>query len=413
MEPFGIDSGDVPPLSQQSSLRTLADRFASRASQPLTASFSQQMSFPEGAPEDIGKQLTRQLTQMMNSGAANAYTDESPRGEEHSPLVYYLGARLLRSGLLTQVTALSLQILFFLLFGGNGWFNANIFAAPDALKGASVYVHLSAFLEVAFLLGVIQVAAFQVLVADSSKWTVGFRSGSKILACAVSLDVASAALRVASSLHFCRFVSARWLGRNMQLRGEWTLSYLGGTLQGLSLFSYGLGFAALELYHDKGTKDEYAWGMLFLYPLAAIAKLSSIYLSVTSLSPLLQLAALVLAYVWADTFEPQLERWSPELHTRRLDENILPNPREGAPGGPITEGETYTYTAVPTMTENAASGAPMGAHSRDITSRTRPFETLNTLTSSGSVLDGLPTTYDYDVLQQQVRSHMEQQQQQQ
>lgn len=49
------------------------------------------------------------------------------------------------------------------------------------------------------------------------------------------------------------------------------MSYLGGTLQGLSLLSYGFAFAALELYHDKGTEDAYAWTMLLLFPLAGAA----------------------------------------------------------------------------------------------------------------------------------------------
>ena len=165
-----MDGGDVPrPSSSRGAGRPLREQLLSRPSRPITAAFSHEIPFHEDPTEDLGRQLTRQLTHMMNSGAATEYTDESPRGEEHSPLVYYLGSRLLRSGLLTQVLVLSLQILFFLLFGGHGWFNGNIFAAPDALKGASIYTTLSAFLDVAFLIGVIQVAAFQVLIADSSK----------------------------------------------------------------------------------------------------------------------------------------------------------------------------------------------------------------------------------------------------
>lgn len=54
------------------------------------------------------------------------------------------------------------------------------------------------------------------------------------------------------------------------MSGEWSLSYLGGTLQGLALLSYGFAFAAIELYHDRGTDDRFAWAMLLLYPLAGI-----------------------------------------------------------------------------------------------------------------------------------------------
>ncbi|KAL8450626.1 hypothetical protein Emed_002498 [Eimeria media] len=471
MEAFGIGEETTPAFSARSSPRSgafRAGRFGSQlSSSPLTTALTQQLSFadPAASPGDLGRQLTRQLTHMMNRGADAEYTDESPRGEEHSPLVYYLGARLLRSGLLTQAFALGLQIVIFLLFGGNGWFNANPFAAPDSLKGAAVYVHLSAFLEVAYLLGVVQVAAFQVLIADNSKFTLGFRSGSKLLACAVSLDVAAAALRVAASLHFCRFVSARWLGRNMQLSGEWCLSYLGATLQGLALLSYGLAFAALELYHDKGVGDNHAWAMLVLYPLAGIAtakaataieteaaralakaattdaaaasttdraataragKPLSIYLSLTSLSPLLLLASLVVAYRWAQAFEPLLERWSPELHARRLDDSILPNPRtvalageEGAPQA----GERYTYAAIPAAAAEGDNAALAGAATA--TGAAASFPALSSRASfaragisfergaSAASSALLPTTYDYDVLQQQIREHEQAQRQQQ
>ncbi|KAL8428639.1 hypothetical protein ACSSS7_007112 [Eimeria intestinalis] len=432
MEAFGIGEETPPPFSSRTSPGNGAFRaprsFSSQLSGPLTTALTQQLSFADSsaAPGDLGRQLTRQLTQMMNRGADAEYTDESPRGEEHSPLVYYLGARLLRSGLITQAFALALQILIFLVFGGKGWFNANPFAAPDVLKGAAVYVHLSAFLEVAFLIGVIQVAAFQVLIADNSKFTLGFRSGSKLLACAVSLDLAAAALRVAASLHFCRFVSARWLGRNMQLSGEWCLSYLGATLQGLALLSYGLAFAALELYHDKGVGDNHAWAMLVLYPLAGIAKLSSIYLSLTSLSPLLLLASLLAAYRWAQAFEPLLERWSPELHARRLDDSILPNPRTVAFGGEEgapQAGERYTYAAIPAAAAQGDSAAAAGAAAAGL-GAAASFPVLGSRNSfaragisfergASAASSGLPTTYDYQVLQQQVREHEQAQTQQQ
>ncbi|KAL8272647.1 hypothetical protein Esti_003435 [Eimeria stiedai] len=426
MEAFGIGEETTPAFSARSSPRSAGFtgvQFGSQLSGPLTTALTQQLSFAESAatPGDLGRQLTRQLTRMMNRGADAEYTDESPRGEEHSPLVYYLGARLLRSGLLTQAFALAMQILIFLVFGGNGWFNANPFAAPDALKGAAVYVHLSAFLEVAFLVGVVQVAAFQVLIADNSKFTLGFRSGSKLLACAVSLDVAAAALRVAASLHFCRFVSARWLGRNMQLSGEWCLSYLGATLQGLALLSYGLAFAALELYHDKGVGDNHAWAMLVLYPFAGIAKLGSIYLSLTSLSPLLLLASLLAAYRWARAFEPLLERWSPELHARRLDDSILPNPRTVAYAGEegvAQAGERYTYAAIPAAGAEGDSAAAAGAAAPGAAS----FQALSSRASfaragvsfergASAASSLLPTTYDYEVLQQQIREHEQAQRQ--
>lgn len=168
MEALGIDShGGVLPAADSS--RGLSRAFQSQASRPLAAGLSQQGSQADFSAGDLGRQLTQQLTHLMNSDLALEVKDDSPRGGEHSPLVYYLGARLLRSGLLVQLLSLGLQIILYLLFGGNGWFDANLFAAPDALKAATVYVHFSAFLEIAFLLGVVQVAAFQVLIADNSK----------------------------------------------------------------------------------------------------------------------------------------------------------------------------------------------------------------------------------------------------
>lgn len=371
MEPFGFDGGDLsPPASTPS--RSLAERFASRASQPLTSQYTSRASMkPPSSPEELGRQLTRQLTQMMNSTEAAVYTDESPRGEQHTPLVYLLGSRLLRSGLMVQTLALAAHLAVYVMLGGGGWPPTNLFNTPEVIRKSQVYLQLSAFLEIMFLIGVVQVAAFQILIADSSKWTVGFRSGSKLLSVAVSLDLCAAALRVAMRFHYMHFVCARWLGRNLELRGEWCLLYLGDSLQGVALCLFGFAFAALETFHDKGTNERWAWGLLAGFTLAGVTKLICLFHPLTSLSPLLLLGALAAAQRWAEGFEPLLERWSPQMHSRRIEDCILPNPRpEGAPEGPPKPGEAYTYAAIP------AAAAATGS-SRD--SKDTPLSTTRSL----------------------------------
>lgn len=194
---MGIEGDETLPLQQQyASLGGKMDRSNPSflyGSQPLS-SFSREYKLGsqphEGASSkdamslhsssfDLGRQLTTQLTRALNEGGdglggmmrARESPDigESPRGEEHSPLVYFLSARLLRCGTILQMSCLSLMCLFFIGFGGRGLFVFDEFAGPESVRMSNAFHLLTCILMVGYLIGTIHLALFQIFIADSSK----------------------------------------------------------------------------------------------------------------------------------------------------------------------------------------------------------------------------------------------------
>ncbi|CBZ51373.1 conserved hypothetical protein [Neospora caninum Liverpool] len=377
------------------------------------------MRSPGSGSFDFGQQLTRQLTQAINENLRPpTEIDDTPRGEHHSPFIYFFTSALLRIGSSLQAACLLFMCLFYLAFGGGGLFVFDEFAGPESVRMSDAFHLITSILMIGYLMGTFGIALFQLFVADSSKWTRGFRAGSKTLSCAVTLDAVSGCLRVVQYIHAYLFSSVQWWAKYQRTQSDWGLYHFSSTLHAFALVMYGVGFFLLESYHDQGTYEEYAWSMLGLYTTAGLAELFMVYTGYGAFFTLLLVAALIVTVNWAFQFEPLLEKWSPDLHSRNLNENMLP----------FCDVGTESEASAP-VTHQATSGTLAYGPTRYLT-RELPVDDASSLHRSASVLSGhrtagysesgavgvplstfsssvpgvneMPTAYDYSALHQQI-----------
>ncbi|KEP60061.1 UNVERIFIED_CONTAM: multi-pass transmembrane protein [Hammondia hammondi] len=346
------------------------------------------------------------MSSTMGGAAPAVFVDEdaepSPRGEEHTPIIHFLTTKLLRFSLSLKSVSMALMCIFFLAFGGRWVFTFH--AYPDMSNG----FHLSmVVLMTIYLIGTLFLALFQAFVADDSKWTKGFRTGSKILSAAVTLDGLAAMLRLVQYLYLYNYLSVVWWTKFNVSKSEWILFTVSNVLDGLSLLSYGWAFFYMEVYHDEGTYEELAWGMFGLFSLSGVLMILMVFAGFGAVFMLLTVAgAYATACYWAYLFEPLLDKWSPELHCRDINTDIMP-----------TEGSQQAVTcASATGTgyygTNQTIGSAPGAVYQPLQAGLSP-DALGRMGSVGNYVaqpEGgmeIPTQYDYSQLQQQVSREVE------
>ncbi|PFH37537.1 multi-pass transmembrane protein [Besnoitia besnoiti] len=355
--------------------------------------------------------LMGQHTMGSIAAPAPVYTGEeenlepSPRGEEHTPIIHFLTTKLLRFSLSLKSVSMALMCIFFLAFGGRWVFTFH--AYPDMSNG----FHLSMVVLMSiYLIGTIFLALFQAFVADDSKWTKGFRTGSKILSAAVTLDILAAMLRLVQYLYLYHYLSVVWWTKFNVSKSEWILFTVSNVMDGLSLFSYGWAFFYMEVYHDEGTYEELAWGMFGLFSVSGIIMILMVFAGFGAVFMLLTVAgAYATACYWAYLFEPLLDKWSPELHCRDINTDIMPT--EGVPAAGQAAAGT-DYYAGQTMSPHGSAYQPLqtagsvGTLGR-IGSQTGGGGTMSGYGSQLSGEENIPTHYDYSQLQQQVSRDVE------
>ncbi|KFG59042.1 glideosome-associated protein with multiple-membrane spans GAPM2B [Toxoplasma gondii RUB] len=413
MYSLGVEGDETLPVQQA---------FVSSASMEgyNRAPTGQNSTGPQGSGSfDFGEQLTKQLTRSINENLRPpANFDETPRGENHSPFIYFFTSALLRTGSCLQAACLLLMCLFYVGFGGGGLFVFDEFAGPESVRMSDAFHLITAILMIGYLIGTFAIALFQLFVADSSKWTRGFRSGSKTISCAVTLDVVSGCLRVTQYIHAYFFSSVQWWAKYQRTQSDWGLYHFSSTLHAFALVTYGVGFFLMESYHDQGTYEEYAWSMLGLYTTAGLAELFMVYTGYGAFFTLLLVAALMVTVSWAFQFEPLLEKWSPDLHSRNLNENMLPFDKVGnnsETSGPYTHQATMGTAAygsgrcltgefrVEEMPSMQRSASVLGRQQTGGISESAVVGVpLSTFSTSMPGANEMPTTYDYSTLQQQI-----------
>ena len=107
------------------------------------------------------------------------------------------------------------------------------------------------------------------------RWTKGFRTGSKILSAAVTLDILAVLLRLGEYLYLFKSLTTLWWSRFNITKSEWGVFAAANLLDSISLLSYGLALFYIECYHDEGTQEELAWLMLSLFSLSGLCSKSS------------------------------------------------------------------------------------------------------------------------------------------
>lgn len=326
----------------------------------------------------------------------------SPRGESHTPFIGYFSSHLLRTGFFLQCVSLILMFIFYWAFGGNGIFVFDLYAGPECVKVSSAFHLIISILMAIYLLGTLYIAMFQVFVADNSKWCRGFRAGSKLLSAAVTLDLLSSILRLVQYLYAYFYMSMRWWARYQQTKSDWTLLHFGSIVHSFALFIYGAAFFYMEAYHDEGTYEELAWSNLTLFKLAGLAELLMVFSGFGAFFSILLLGAVISATIWAFSFEPLLEKWSPELHSRDINADVLPEVKMD--DGNYQEENGYGgYNPNP---EHEGYGEEMVAQNMNMNDGYHDNSNVYEQ-NMYSPNDGIPTTYDYSQIKGQVQQNAE------
>ncbi|KAF8822760.1 multi-pass transmembrane protein [Cardiosporidium cionae] len=330
---------------------------------------------------NYGVEGDESLIQQQNYQQKMDFADDemgvSPRGEDHTAMITYFSSSLLRTGFTLQAGSLFFMLVFYIAFGGYGVFIFDIYASPESVRISSAFHLIVSILMAIYLLGVLYIGFFQVFVADNSKWSRGFRAGSKSLSAAVALDLISSSLRFIQYLYAYFFMEIKWWARYQQTKAEWALFQFGSILNVVALLLYGAALFYMEAYHDEGTHEETAWTNLLLFSLAGFAELLMIFSGYGAFFSLFLLGAVISAAVWSYSFEPLIEKWSPSLHSRDINSDVMP---ENTTAESIDkQDEMYAAQAIPA-----------------------PFATGG---FSGDT--DIPTSFDYSHLNKQVQQDVE------
>ncbi|KAL8451039.1 hypothetical protein Emag_002912 [Eimeria magna] len=310
--------------------------------------------------------------------------EPSPRGEEHTPLIAFLTTKLLRMSFTLKALSMAMMCLFFLGFGGRWVFTFH--SHPDMSNG----FHLSmAVLMLIQLAGTLGLCLFQSFIADDSK------TGSKILSAAVTLDLLAVMLRLGEYLYLYNSLSTLWWSKFNITKSEWIIFAAANLLDSIALTTYGWALFYLECYHDEGTFEELAWTMLTLFSLAGCSMLLMMFTGYGAIFMLLFTAgAYAVTCYWSFLFEPLLLKWTPQLHSRDINTDILPTEtRQPNPyhqqQPEFTQAQQQQPHYISTQTFPSMPGGGAGSQ-----------------TGAGGAPD-IPTQYDYSQLQQQVAQGIE------
>ncbi|KAF8819227.1 multi-pass transmembrane protein [Cardiosporidium cionae] len=277
---------------------------------------------------NYGVEGDESLIQQQNYQQKMDFADDemgaSPRGEDHTAMITYFSSSLLRTGFTLQAGSLFFMLVFYIAFGGYGVFIFDIYASPESVRISSAFHLIVSILMAIYLLGILYIGFFQVFVADNSKWSRGFRTGSKSLSAAVTLDLISSSLRFIQFLYAYFFMEIKWWARYQQTKAEWALFQFGSILNVVALLLYGAALFYMEAYHDEGTYEETAWTNLILFTLAGLTELLMIFSGYGAFFSLFLLGAVISAAMWSYSFEPLIEKWSPSLHSRDINADVMP-----------------------------------------------------------------------------------------
>ncbi|CDJ45528.1 hypothetical protein, conserved [Eimeria tenella] len=327
--------------------------------------------------------VSRQLSQFQDR-IMQEDEEPSPRGEEHTPLIAFLTTKLLRTSFTLKALSMALMSLFFLGFGGRWVFTFH--SHPDMSNGFHLSMALLMLLQLAGTLGL---CLFQAFVADDSKWTKGFRTGSKILSAAVTLDLLTVMLRLGEYLYLYNSLSTLWWSKFNITKSDWVIFAAANLLDSIALISYGWALFYIECYHDEGTSEEVAWTMLALFSLAGLSMLIMMFTGYGAVFMLLFTAgAYAVSCYWSFMFEPLLLKWAPQLHSRDINTDIMP---------------TDSKPQQQSQYQPAAEFAPEQQQQPHFINT----QSFSSMPGAVQATADIPTQYDYAQLQQQVSQGIE------
>lgn len=236
------------------------------------------------------------------------------RGAPWSPILSLFTGALLRTGFVIQLAVMLSGLIIYYSRGGSGIFTFDLFSTPERLRGDTVYNQAVIALQAVALIGVLNIAGFQIYLSDNSKETRGFRAGSKMLCTAATLDTFVVALRLMQHFYAFNFIGTRWWMKYVQTSADWCLLYSSALLHALALALYGLGIFYMDTYYEYSRKQ--SWGSICLtaFWVTSFLEFLLVFTRLGALLPIVQIVALGTACLWACQFEGAVQKQAPQFH---------------------------------------------------------------------------------------------------
>lgn len=253
------------------------------------------------------------------------FSESSPRGLNYSNAMETVSSGTLKSGLSLQFLALFGLTATHWLGGNMNFFTFEVMTFADSNSSGIFYYFILAVLQLAYVLGITFIATYRCFLSDCSKFSRGFRAGSKVLSSSILLSLVANLLRFVSYCYAFGFYNFRWWSRFSTSKGDAIIFNFATMLDGISNVGIGSSFLLLDIFHDEGTTDESrVWKIFTFYTVGGISELIFGITNFGAFYTLLLLAGHSLALLWAHDFEKVVEFSGPTLHSRDLHTNVVP-----------------------------------------------------------------------------------------
>lgn len=302
-----------------------------------------------------GLSMAGQSTAAGQPMLSNLQSGPPPnRGEEYSDLVSVMIFPAFRLGLLIQTIALAFSLAVYHGQGGTNAFTFDLYNFGEKLRTSPTFVLMITTGITLYTAGLLCNLIFQAFLTDNGKYATsvcalaclsqlllallfsvitcacrysrGFRTGSKLMMMALNMDLLVQALRILAFVYAYHFLSERWWLHHSQTKTDFAIFYVSALLHGVSLLSYGFAIFYMETYHDEGTFEEFGWVCLGIFGFAGLSEIAMVMTGWGAYFGLVQLLGLLVATIWAMSFEPLLHFHSGPLHERTIqDEDLMVN----------------------------------------------------------------------------------------
>eukprot|EP01054_Gregarina_sp_Poly1_P000980 Gregarina_sp_Poly_1__979@NODE_1239_length_4674_cov_201_846538_g844_i0_p2_GENE_NODE_1239_length_4674_cov_201_846538_g844_i0NODE_1239_length_4674_cov_201_846538_g844_i0_p2_ORF_typecomplete_len249_score17_73DUF3273/PF11677_8/1_6e51DUF3917/PF13055_6/0_11HELP/PF03451_14/0_25MnhB/PF04039_13/46Voltage_CLC/PF00654_20/0_45_NODE_1239_length_4674_cov_201_846538_g844_i029113657 len=193
------------------------------------------------------------------------------RGETYSDGIACVVFPTLRLGFLAQTISLLMILTVYHGHGGRNAFTWDLYNFTERLRTSPSFTLTIVGLLCFYGFGVICLLLFQAFITDNGKFSRGFRAGSKVFNCALTLDLLVVGFRLLAFVYGYHFLQTRWWLHYTQTKTDFSLFYFGALTHGIALVLYGVSIFYMEAYHDEGTYEEFAWIVLTLFGLAGLS----------------------------------------------------------------------------------------------------------------------------------------------
>jgi len=262
------------------------------------------------------------------------FSDSSPRGLNYTKVFDHFSSGTLKNGFALQFLSLIVMTVTNWMSGNFSWYTSELLNLQISDNGGVIFYFLMALEQFAYLLGVFCICVYQAFLSDTSKFARGYRIGSKFLAYGAWLGLLANIQRFVNYCYAFSFYQSRWWSRYSATRFDVINHTQPLLLDGFSLAFTGAAILLLEVFHDEGTVEAHnVWKIATLFVVAGKLQILYAFSGFGSYFSVLKLAGLSLALFWANDFERVVELSGPTLHSRDLQNNVVPKWMNSFSGG--------------------------------------------------------------------------------